>query len=246
MKNIRGTNIWGLFCSLWALFTLMLVGATILFLAPFIGAKRAFFGIGKLWVRQQLWLCGGSWSSTGWENLPENIRNGSQPAIFMSNHESYLDPPMLMGAIPVHAVYIARKGVRRMPFVGWIAWAAGTIFIDQDNAKKIALSIARAAERIKQGNSVVIFPEGSRTRDGKVGKFKKGGFTLAAKAGVPIVPLATVGGWEVLPRGAIRPRAANIKVIFGSAVYQEDYPTREALMDEVERQIRALVAALRP
>ena len=223
----------------------MLTAIAILVSAPFVGAKRAFFAIGKLWARQQLWFCGASWHSSGWENLPEEIRNGSQSAIFMSNHESHLDPPLLMGAIPVPAVYIAKKEIRRMPFVGWAAWAAGVIFIDRSNAERAAKSIESAAKQIRQGKSVVIFPEGTRTKNGQIGKFKKGGFNLAIKAGVPIVPLATVGGWDVLPRGLARFRPKKIHVIFGNTVYPQDYPTKEALMSEIERQIREMTDNVR-
>jgi 1-acyl-sn-glycerol-3-phosphate acyltransferase len=245
-KIIRSTTVWGFIAAPWGLATVLLTGVAILAAAPFVGAKRAFFAIGQLWARQQLWFCGGSWLSKGWENVPEAIKNGSQSAIFMSNHESFLDPPLLMGAIPVPAVYISKKELMQVPFVGWAAWAAGVIFIDRSNSEKAAKSMAKAAEEIKNGKSVVIFPEGTRTKDGRVGKFKKGGFSLAVKAGVPIVPLATVGGWDVLPKGAKRFRPGKVHVIFGSVVYPQHYQTREALMEEVERQIKALAATVRP
>jgi len=246
VRGLRSTFVWGLLSIPWGLATVALTAVAVLLAAPFFGPTRSFFGIGKLWVRQALWFCGASWSAEGWENVPEAIRNGSQPAIFMSNHESHLDPPLLMGAIPVPAVYIAKTGVKWMPFVGWAAWAGGMIFIDRGNNKKAALSMRRAAEEIKRGKNVVIFPEGTRTRDGRLGVLKKGGFRLASEAGVPIVPLATVGGWDVLPKGVLRPRPGKIHVIFGKAVYPDRYPTKEALMEEVERQIREMVASVRP
>jgi 1-acyl-sn-glycerol-3-phosphate acyltransferase len=151
-----------------------------------------------------------------------------------------------MGAIPVQAVYIAKNGVKWMPLVGWASWAGGVIFIDRSNSKKAARSMASATEKVRRGKSVVIFPEGTRTRDGRVAPFKKGGFRLAMDAGVPIVPIATVGGWEILPKGAHRSNPGNIKVIFGDTVYPDSYPTKEALMEEVERQIRDMAATVRP
>jgi len=246
LRDLRSMPVWGFFSALWGLGTVVLTAIAIFAAAPFIGAKRAFFAIGKLWARQQLWLCGGSWRSRGWERVPEDIRNGIASAIFMSNHESLLDPPLLMGAIPVPAVYIAKKELKRVPFVGWAAWAAGTIFIDRSNRERAALSIAKAAEQIRQGKNVVIFPEGTRTRDGRIGKFKKGGFSLAVKAGVPIIPMATVGGWDVLPRGALSFRPGVLSVIFGDAIYPNDYDTNEDLMLDVERRIREMAGAARP
>jgi len=230
--------LWGVSTAFWGLLTVALTGLAIMAAVPFVGGKRAFFGIGKWWVRQQLWLCGCSWDSTGWNNVPENIRSGQQSAIFMSNHQSLLDPPLLMGAIPVPAVYIAKKELKWVPFVGWAAMVAGMIFIDRGNSEKAAVSLIRAAEQIANGKNVVIFPEGTRTRDGRIGKFKKGGFGLAIRAGVPIVPLITIGGWNILPKGAKRARRGKMSVVFGRAVHPSDYPSREALMYEVETQIR--------
>ncbi|MDR0498662.1 MAG: 1-acyl-sn-glycerol-3-phosphate acyltransferase [Holophagales bacterium] len=245
MKNLRSTLVWGLLSAPWAIATVALTAISILVTVPFIGARRAFFGVGKWWARQQLWFCNASWHSSGWEKLPEEIKNGTQSTIFMSNHESFLDPPLLMGAIPVPAVYIAKKEIKRMPLIGWAVWAAGVIFIDRNNTESALLSIERAAEQIRQGKNVVIFPEGTRTKNGQIGKFKKGGFSLAIKAGVPIIPLATVGGWDVFPKGALRFKPGKIHVIFGDAVYPRDYQTREALMAEVERQIREIANSVR-
>ncbi|MCL1907815.1 MAG: 1-acyl-sn-glycerol-3-phosphate acyltransferase [Holophagaceae bacterium] len=246
MKYLRSTTAWGYVCAPWAIVSVVLTGMAILTVAPFMGGTKAFFAIGKLWARQILWLCGASWSSEGWESVPEEIRNGSLSAIFMSNHESHLDPPLLMGAIPVPAVYIAKKEVRRMPFVGWAAWVGGMIFIDRGKSERAARSMSDAAEQIRRGKNVVIFPEGTRTINGQLGRFKKGGFGLALKAEVPIVPLATVGGWDILPKGAMRFKPGNIQVVFGKAVFPNNYPTREALMGEVERQIREMIATIRP
>ena len=245
MSGLRSTTAWGLITGPWGLATVLLTAIAILAAAPFMGAQRAFFAVGKLWARQQLWLCGASWRSEGWEKVPEDIRNGAASAIFMSNHESFLDPPLLMGAIPVPAVYIAKKEIKFMPLIGWATWVAGMIFIDRSNGEKAAASIAKAVEQIKQGKNVVIFPEGTRTKDGRVAKFKKGGFNLAVKAGVPIIPLATVGGWDVLPKGGLRFKPGKIHVIFGNAVYPGDYPTKEELMKEVERQIREMADTVR-
>ena len=246
MKSIRSTTAWGLLSIPWAIMTVALTAVSILAAAPFIGPKRAYFAIGKWWARQQLWFCGGSWRSSGWENVPDDIRTGRQSAIFMSNHESLLDPPLLVGAIPVRAVYISKKEVRLWPLIGLAAMAAGTIFIDRSNAERSKKSMEAAAQQIRNGKNVVIFPEGTRTLNGQLGKFKKGGFSLAQKAGVPIVPLATVGGWGVLPKGAKLFRQGVVQVIFGDVVYPEKYATREALMLEVERQIREMIAIARP
>ena len=102
----------------------------------------------------------------------------------MSNHESNLDPPVLISGIPIPAVFLAKKEVKWMVPVGWAAMMAGTIFIDRSNRERAINSLHRAAPEIRGGKSVVIFPEGTRTRTGELLPFKKGGFVMAEEAGV--------------------------------------------------------------
>ncbi|WP_005036496.1 lysophospholipid acyltransferase family protein [Holophaga foetida] len=240
MKSWRQNPVWKAFLVVWGLVSVCLTALGVLIAAIFLGPKRAFFTVAPLWVRQIFPLCGVKWSVRGWEDLPEEIRNGKQPVIFMSNHESHLDPPFLIHAIPIPAVYIAKKEVKWMPLVGWAAWAAGTIFIDRGNREKAVRSLRLAAEEIRGGKNVLIFPEGTRTRNGKLGSFKKGGFNLAMDAGVPIVPLATVGGYRILPADSLSPSPGRFDVLFGQPVRPGDYPDREAILSEVRNRISDL------
>ena len=181
----------------------------------------------------------------GWEALPEDIRAERRPVIFMSNHESNLDPPVLIAAIPIPAVYISKKELKWVPLVGWAAQLGGVIFIDRSNRERAIHSIQRAAQEIRDGKSVVIFPEGTRTRTGALGRFKKGGFPMALDAGVPIVPLATVGGFQTLPPGARGVRPGRYAVRFGVPVDPARFPERDALLQEVRTRIQDLIAAAR-
>jgi 1-acyl-sn-glycerol-3-phosphate acyltransferase len=124
--------------------------------------------------------------------------------------------------------------------VGWAAMMAGTIFIDRSNRERAINSLHLAAAEIRGGKSVVLFPEGTRTRTGQLSPFKKGGFVMAVEAGVQIVPLATVGGRSMLPPGAVRVRPGRYVVAFGAPVNPKDFPTREALIVEVRARITAL------
>ena len=238
--NWRDNGAWGLFTILWAFLTVPLTVIAILLAAPFMGPRHAFFTIGPWWARQMFRVAGIALEVRGWQSLPEAIRTGEQPVIFMSNHESQLDPPLLVGAIPVPAVYIAKKEVKLIPFVGWAAMCAGVIFIDRSQREKAVRSLHEAALKIRGGRNVVIFPEGTRTRTGALLPFKKGGFSLAMDAGVPIVPLATVGGYQTLPPGALRIRPGRYIVNFGDPVDPGAFPQRDALMAEVRNQIVAL------
>jgi 1-acyl-sn-glycerol-3-phosphate acyltransferase len=242
MTSWRQTFLWGCFTFFWTLLTVPLTVLGILFAAPFLGPRKAFFTIGPLWARQMFWISGITLDRRGWEALPEDIRSERKPVIFMSNHESQMDPPLLVSAIPVPAVYIAKKEVKLIPFVGWAAMCAGVIWIDRGKRDRAIQSIREAADKIRRGRNVVIFVEGTRTHTGALLPFKKGGFQLAMDAGVPIVPMATVGGFQTLPRGTIFVRPGCYVVSFGEPVDTASYASREDLMQEVRSRIEALIA----
>jgi 1-acyl-sn-glycerol-3-phosphate acyltransferase len=241
VANWRDTGFGGLVMVAWALASVPFVVIGILLAVPFFGRRRAFFTVGPLFARGLGWFCHIPFTLRGWERLPEPIRGGRQPVIFMSNHESQLDPPILIAALPVPAVYIAKKEVKYLPFVGWAAWIAGVIFIDRGDRDRAINSIHEAALQIRGGKNVVIFPEGTRSRTGEMLPFKKGGFALAREADVPIVPMATVGGFQVLASGSMRLRPGRFIIQVGEPVSPSDHPDREALMKDVRARIEHLM-----
>lgn len=245
MSDWRGIWPWRVLMTAWAALSVLLTGLVCCLVAPFVGPRRAFFGLGRWWAPQQFLLSGVTWSVRGWDKLPEAIRLEQQPVVFMCNHESLLDPPFLATAIPIPAVYIAKKEVKWMPGVGLAVWAAGMIFIDRKNREKAIQSIQEAAMKIRGGKNVVIFPEGTRTRNGELGAFKKGGFNLAIDAGVPIVPIGLEGSYGVLPPCNRLLRPGHVHAAFGSPVNPADYTDREALMEEVRNRMVALIQELK-
>ena len=245
MANWRDSGFGGMVMTVWAAVTVPLTVLGILLALPFLGPRRAFFTVGPLFARGLAWFCRMPLALQGWEALPAEIREGRQPVIFMSNHESQLDPPILIGVLPVPAVYIAKKEVKYLPFVGWAAMVAGVIFIDRRDRDRAVQSIHEAALQIRGGKSVVIFPEGTRSRTGALLPFKKGGFALAQEAGVPIVPMATVGGFQILPPGAKRLRTGRMDIRIGQPVDPAAYPDREALAGEVRQRVQTLIAEVR-
>jgi 1-acyl-sn-glycerol-3-phosphate acyltransferase len=242
VANWRDTGFGGIVMAVWTLTFVPLIVMGILMAVPFLGRRRAFFTVGPLFARGMAWFCHIPFTLLGWDQLPETIREGRQPVIFMSNHESQMDPPILVAALPVPAVYIAKKELQYVPFVGWAAWVAGVIFIDRGDRERAIRSIHDAAQQIRGGKNVVIFPEGTRSRTGQMLPFKKGGFALALEAGVPIVPMATVGGFRVLPPGSLRFRPGRYTVLLGEPVHPSDYPDRDSLMKAVRARIENLVA----
>jgi 1-acyl-sn-glycerol-3-phosphate acyltransferase len=231
--------------TVWGLASIPLTVLAILAAAPFLGSKRAFWTFGPLWSRAIFHFFGIRNELMGWEELPEEIRTGRQPVIFMANHESLLDPPVLMGALPIPAVYLSKKEILWMVPVGWAAMMAGTIFVDRSNREKAARSIHDAARQIRGGKNLVLFPEGTRTRTGEMGPFKKGGFSLAMEAGTPIVPLGIGGAFEMLPPGRLLVRPSHYTIAVGEPVDPAGFATKEELLAEVRGRIAKLRAQAR-
>ncbi|BDU77498.1 lysophospholipid acyltransferase family protein [Mesoterricola sediminis] len=240
MRGWKSSWPWRVVVTAWGLVTLPLAAVAIILGAAFLGPKRSFWTFAPLWSRSVFGFFGMHNVVLGWEALPEEIREQRQPVVFMANHESILDPPVLMGALPIPAVYISKKELKWMVPVGWAAAMGGTIFIDRSNREKAVASIAEAARQIRGGKSVVIFPEGTRTRTGDLLPFKKGGFALAQDAGTPIVPLGIGGAYTMLPPGSLLVRPCTYVIAVGAPVDPAAYDNREELMAEVRARIANL------
>jgi len=212
-------------------------------LAPLIGGRRAFWRIAPRYIRATARAFGIRRHMVGWEALPEGIRTGAQPAMFVGNHTSLFDPPLMISTLPCCPVFVAKRELIRVPFLGWVMWLAGFIFIDRSRIHASRKSLKLAATRIREGQSVVAFPEGTRSRTGQLLPFKKGAFTLAFGAGVPVVPFAIQGGPEILPKGTWRVRGGDYHICLGVPLDPTHYPTTEALLKAVEASVRALLAA---
>jgi 1-acyl-sn-glycerol-3-phosphate acyltransferase len=135
-----------------------------------------------------------------------------KPYVFMANHASMVDIWAMFVGVPIPVRFIAKKQLGQIPVFGWAMRAGRFVFIDRQNAVSARRSIQEAAQRIKSGQSVAIFPEGTRTRDGRLGAFKKGGFHLAIDSGVEIVPLAIRGTRAVMPPGTPLIRAGVVQI----------------------------------
>lgn len=143
----------------------------------------------------------------------ENV-NSRKPYVFMSNHLSLLDGPLLFMLIPQPLRVLLKKEVFRVPVIGQGMKLVGFIPVDRRKLKGGKKSIDRATSLIRgKGYSFLIFPEGTRSRDGKLQKFKRGGFFLALDSQVPIVPITLEGSYELMPRGAFFAKKGKIKVI---------------------------------
>jgi len=132
----------------------------------------------------------------------EHIRPGTS-YVFLSSHQSYMDIPAMLGYLPAQLRIAAKKSLFWIPFMGWHLTRAGHIPIDRSSTENAIASMQQAAGYLHDGICVFIFPEGTRSRDGVLHSFKKGGFRLAIQAGVPIIPVTIIGSREVLPADSI-------------------------------------------
>jgi 1-acyl-sn-glycerol-3-phosphate acyltransferase len=167
-----------------------------------------------------------------------------QAYVFMANHESSVDIWSLFVALPLRFRMIAKKQLLRIPLFGWAMWAGRFIFIDRANAVASRRSIEEAKRRICGGDSVLIFPEGTRSRDGKLGPFKKGGFHLAIDAGVPVVPVALKGTGRAMPRGSLFIRAGVVRAVVGTPIPTAGLTEgdRHRLLEDVRGRIACMLA----
>ncbi len=166
-----------------------------------------------------------------------------RPYIVMANHASMIDIWAVFLAVPVPLRFIAKKQLGAIPLLGWAMRAGRFIFIDRQNAASARRSIGEAARRIKSGQSVVIFPEGTRTRDGRLNPFKKGGFHLALDSGAEIVPVAIQGSRALMPRGSALIRSGTVRLEIGEPISTTGmHPAdREALAACVREKIAAML-----
>jgi len=151
--------------------------------------------------------------SEGRERVPRG-----EPVVFMANHESWLDIPALLAEIPVQVRFLAKKSLFSWPLFGWAIAAMGFIPVDRKNRREAVKSFEQAAARIRAGRSVLIFPEETRSTDGHLLPFQRGGFLIALKAGIPIVPVGLEGPARCLPKHNYLIRPGTITVRFGDPI----------------------------
>ena len=157
-------------------------------------------------------------TTIGAENVPLD-----RPVIFVANHSSHLDIACLCNSLPVNLHFIGKKELVWVPIVGWYMFIAGHIFIDRSNRKKAVLSLRKAAQKIKNGKCVVMYPEGTRTINGEIGEFKKGAFHLALDAGVAVVPIYIKGTFEVWPKKSKKITPGAVVVRIGNPIETSKY-----------------------
>lgn len=169
--------------------------------------------------------------------FPEDPRN---PYVVVSNHFSQADPPII-ARVPWEMKWVAKKSLFRLPFAGWLLHLSGDISVDRRSKKSRAAALTAARDYLTKDCSVMFFPEGTRSRDGRVHRFSDGAFRLAIEEGVPVLPIAIDGTHEALPKHSIwfNPNSEAIRVRVLDPVDPHDYTPDQAR--RLQRHVRAQI-----
>lgn len=212
----------------------LVLGFLALITYPFDRKGRVVHHYARLWGKVALLANRVKVKIEGMENL-----DGEGPYVFMSNHQGSYDIFALLGHLPYQFKWLAKKELFSIPFFGWTMAAAGYISIDREGTRETVEAMNVAAQKIRDGMSVVIFPEGSRSPDGSIQPFKKGGFTLAVKSKVPVVPIAISGSRNIMPKDKLTTAAGEIRMFVDHPIETQHCSSkdRELLMKKVRETI---------
>jgi 1-acyl-sn-glycerol-3-phosphate acyltransferase len=197
---------------------------------------EAVIWIGKQWVRWIFWSCGIEVEAEGLENVDPR-----RAYVFMSNHQSVTDVGALVLTLPVSWRFVAKRELAWIPLFGWAIWLGGHVIINRGRNDRAVASLRRAAERVRRGVNVILFPEGTRSETGEMRPFKSGGFHLAIEAQVPVLPVTISGSRRLTPKGSLRVESGLVKVRYGKPVETRGLGVedREALKQRVREAIVA-------
>lgn len=157
--------------------------------------------------------------------------------IFMSNHTSNLDPPILLPLIPRRTSVMAKKELFSYPILGETMRMGSLVPVDRGNRDAGIAAVHAAADVVRQGINMTIYVEGKRSFDGKLLPFKKGPFYLAMECGVPVVPVTIVGTHDLMPKARFQISPGTVKVIFHEAIAPTEFGDRDCLMERVRSVI---------
>lgn len=198
-------------CWLWTLFCG--VSASIVMLISPIWGWMIF---AKLWGCGAVWLIGAKFDIVGEENL-------RGPAVFICNHQSQIDVAMFPALLPRTLRIVAKHSLKKIPLWGWALAAGGAILVDRTDPRGAMAAIRDAVTALPEGWSVAVFPEGTRSRDGSLGRFKKGAFHIAMQTGLPLVPFGLEGGRDIIPADAWVARSGKVFVTVGAPIPTDDW-----------------------
>ena len=216
---------------------IVILVAPVLLVCWVLGLREPLMAIGKWAMRVGRRVLGIDVEVSGLERFDHKASY-----VFMPNHLSFLDGPMMVMVIPQSVRVIMKKNVFGIPVLGWAMLHVGCVPVDRRAGGGGIKSIEKAARSIREkGYSFLIFPEGTRSLDGRLRRFRKGGFFLAIAGGAPIVPVTIGGTFELMPKGRFGAKRGTVSVVFHPPVPVDGYSVgdMEGLIEEVREAIRS-------
>jgi 1-acyl-sn-glycerol-3-phosphate acyltransferase len=190
--------------------------------------------VASLWSESLLWVSGIRVKVIGKSNL-----DPTRPYIYMCNHQSNADIPVLMARLKVQFRWLAKAELFNVPLFGYAMKRAGSVSIDRSDSHSAIRSLKHAAKTIREGTSVVIFPEGTRSMDGNIRPFKQGGFVLAIEAGVPIVPVILHGTRAIMPKNQIAITPGDVVLEIRPPIDTNMYRRKDK--DKLSEKVRSVI-----
>lgn len=196
----------------------------------------------RLWARSVLWICGITIRVRGRERL-----DPTRAYLFMANHQSNCDIPILMAAFATLQVrWVSKQEVRKVPVIGLCLVRTRQILVDRESPTQAIAVIRQVRSLLAAGISVIFFPEGTRTRDGRLQAFKPGGFAVAVEAGVPVVPIAVKGSRAIWPPGGLDLRPGTVDVEFSEPIVIDPQMPKKLARESLMVKVREAIAARLP
>ncbi|OEF97756.1 lysophospholipid acyltransferase family protein [Desulfuribacillus alkaliarsenatis] len=194
----------------------------------------------KAWGQYLVERTGSTIHVQGKDNIPDG------PCLIISNHQSNFDIPILAGYLDKPLGFIAKKELGKVPIMSTWMKRVKCVFIDRQNPRQAIKALGEATNFLKEGHTLVIFPEGTRSKSAKMGEFKKGSLRIAEKSGVPIVPVTISGSYKIYEGNGSRVRPAEVNVIVGEPIYinQLTDEEKDQLLDNLRQQFQHNLDAL--
>jgi 1-acyl-sn-glycerol-3-phosphate acyltransferase len=212
---------------------LLLLGPPLFLFAYLTGNANLVYRVGAWGCRFAVWLAGVRLEVQGREKIPTG-----QAVVFMPNHQSNCDPPAVISILPRVRVLV-KKEFCRTPLLGRAMLLVGFIPVDRKNRERAIEAIEEGAKSLAAGHSFMVFPEGTRSRDGRLQPFKKGAFVMAMKAQVPIIPISLSGSSRIMQKGRFAIRPGLVRITVHDAVPTAGYvpANRSQLMERVRQAV---------
>lgn len=212
-----------------------LIGASLC--SPFSRRKLAsFFVASRLWGKCLVFLAGIKIEACGLENIPPD-----KAVIYAVNHQSLADSPICVSLFPANVLFLTKKDLFNVPLFGWYIKRAGYLPVDRNLPQSLYLLTEKIKKLIKEGDSILVFPEGIRSRTGELGGFRHASLLPALISGAPVIPVAIIGSRKILPPPSWIVNPQRIKVSVGKPIYISSEAEYDQKLEEVREAIAAML-----